>query len=201
MQHLSPFRKRTSGENSANSLENYSTSPENYWLNPRAMGNGACRSATFNQVLTMYSNQCNASQEIFCLSEKVELRNITSKLDDLPWHEGVSQSFCPKQQKLTLVDEVEIINVNPNNANVRHLNGREVTASLRDFAPCLSEENQKDNFDAVDTEIDADIEAPDDARNNETREEIVSASPLITQSARSNKGIPPLRYGIHDSSA
>ena len=34
-----------------------------------------------------------------------------------------------------MVDEVEVLNVNPHYATVRHTNGREVTVSLHDLAP------------------------------------------------------------------
>ena len=97
--------------------------------------------------------------------------------------------------------------MNPNQANVRHLNGRKATVSLQKLAPRSSKEKQKDNFGAVDTEIHVYSESPnhtpDDACSNESRQEIVPASPqpnLPLKSARSNKGVPPFRYGIRDSS-
>ena len=47
--------------------------------------------------------------------------------------------FVQTSKTDTLDDGVEIINVNPNYANVRHLNGREVSVALNDFSPCPSE--------------------------------------------------------------
>ena len=95
--------------------------------------------------------------------------------------------------------------MNSNNANVRHLNGREVIVSLQDLAPCPSAKIQKDIFDAIDTEIDVNSESPnhtpDDACSDKTRDEIVFASPqpnLTRKSGRFNKGISPLKYGIYN---
>ena len=40
-----------------------------------------------------------------------------------------------------LVEEAEVIHVNPTYANVRYPNGREVTVSLRDLSPCPVTDN------------------------------------------------------------
>ena len=71
--------------------------------------------------------------------------------------------------------------MNPNNANVRHLNGREVIVSLRNLILCTLAKIQKNNFDTVETEIDVNSKSPnhtpDDAYSNENSDKIVSALP------------------------
>ena len=71
--------------------------------------------------------------------------------------------------------------MNPNNANVRHLNGREVIVSLRDLILFYLAKIQKDNFDTVETEIDVNSKSPnhtpDDACSYENSDKIMSVSP------------------------
>ena len=43
-----------------------------------------------------------------------------------------------------LVDEVELLEANPNYAHIRHTDGRESTVSLRDIAPCSQPASQSD---------------------------------------------------------
>ena len=52
-----------------------------------------------------------------------------------PGSKAYPRRFVRTSKTDPLVDEVEIINVNLNYANVRHLNGREVTVSLNDLSP------------------------------------------------------------------
>ena len=107
-----------------------------------------------------------------------------------------------------LVDEVEIINVNPNYANVRHLNGREVTFSLNDLSPCPSKKSQ-DYTDTNETQPSVDAQSnkstttatrDNDADAHDDDVRAPSAPVLPRRSAQTSKGVPPLRYGIHDSS-
>ena len=63
-----------------------------------------------------------------------------------PGSKAYLRRFVRTSKTDSLVDEVEIINVNPNYANVHHLNGWEVTVSLNDLSPFPSEESQ-DNTD------------------------------------------------------
>ena len=67
-----------------------------------------------------------------------------------PGSKAYLRRFVRSSKSDPLVDKVEIINVNPKYANVRHLNGREVTVSLNDLSPCPSEESQ-DNIDTNET--------------------------------------------------
>ena len=112
------------------------------------------------------------------------LRRSSSETSLSSWMTYSSYLRCFVQnsnKNKPLVDKVEIINVNSNYTNVCHLNGCKVTISLQDLAPCLSKENQQDNFDAVDTEITVNSESPnhtpDDVCSNKTREEFVPALP------------------------
>ena len=119
-----------------------------------------------------------------------------------------------------VVDEVELIHINPTYASVRYCNGREATSSIRDLAPnpqsavdnaLQSNEIHKDKSheyadnaelpevsgDSESTVNDA-VELPD---NESTINDIVNspahkinAGPR--RSARNNKGVPPPRYGI-----
>ena len=107
-----------------------------------------------------------------------------------------------------LVDEVEIINVNPNNANVRHFNGQEATVSVNDLSPCPSKESQ-DYTDTNETQLSVDAQSNEstttatrdnDADAHDDDVHAPSAPVLPRRSARTTKGVPPLRYGIHDSS-
>ena len=119
-----------------------------------------------------------------------------------------------------LVDEVELIHINPTYANVRYCNGCEATVSIRDLAPnpqsavdnaLQSNEIHKDksqeyadnaelpevSCDSESTVNDA-VELPD----NESTINDIANSPAHKinvgprRSARNNKGVPPPRYGI-----
>ena len=101
-----------------------------------------------------------------------------------------------------LVDEVEIINVNLNYANARHLNGREVTVSLQDLAPCPSHENfsaEEDEQVAPSNENAPTSQVSSPEKRNPP-DNVTPAPVLPRKSLRKNKGVPPLRYGIHDQS-
>ena len=49
--------------------------------------------------------------------------------------------FTRSSKSEPLVEEAEIMHVNPSYANIRYPNGREVTVSLRDLSPCPTTEN------------------------------------------------------------
>ena len=100
------------------------------------------------------------------------------------------------------VDEVDIINVNPNYANVRHLNGREVTVSLQDLAPCPSHENfsaEEDEQVAPSNENapPSQISSPEE---DNPPNKVAPAPVLPRKSLRKNKGMPSFKHGIHDPS-
>ena len=126
-----------------------------------------------------------------------------------PKSEAYLRRFVRTSKTDSLVDKVEIINVNPNYANVCHLNGGEVTVSLNDWSPCASEESE-DNTDTNETQPLVDAQSNEstttairdndvDAHDDDVR--APSAPVLTRRSARTTKGVTPLRYGIHDSSA
>ena len=56
--------------------------------------------------------------------------------------------FVRHSKSVPLVDEVEIIHINPNYAQVRCPNGREMTASLRNLAPCPQEDTADEEPDS-----------------------------------------------------
>ena len=111
--------------------------------------------------------------------------------------------FVRNNKNEPLSDEVELVNVNPTYANVRFPNGREVTVSLRDIAPCPQSEhaenvevdchprNSSVNIGNAAEPLPADHLVDKDVDNNGTSN---SPQPL-RRSARSNKGVPPLRFG------
>ena len=101
---------------------------------------------------------------------------------------------------------------------MRHSNGREVTVSLRDLAS-LPQDNQFSEYRMASNEPDANCDdssvsqpassptssSPNAARNAETpapnSTPVSHAQFYPIRSARSNKGVPLLRYGVHDESA
>ena len=105
-----------------------------------------------------------------------------------------------------LVDEVEIMHVNPNYAQVRCSNGREMTVSLRNLAPCpqdTADEEPDSPLTPVNNEEASNLEndllskqdevTPQSHADDESR-----ASPNFVprRSSKINKGVPPLRYGV-----
>ena len=53
----------------------------------------------------------------------------------LPSSKAYLRRFVRSSKSEPLVDEVEIVHVNPKYANIRNLSGREMTVSLKDLAP------------------------------------------------------------------
>ena len=106
-----------------------------------------------------------------------------------------------------LVDKVEVLNVNTNYAHVRHLNGREVTVFLRDFATYPSEANHSNKQDlpersSDDIENDMYDQMPTEENRNRTEGPNALAPPnaVVSRStARTNKGVLPFQFGIPDS--
>ena len=111
-----------------------------------------------------------------------------------------------------LVEEAEVIHVNPTYANVRYPNGREVTVLLRDLSPCPV----TDNFVSVEDHDADDVPPPSQQKDvspadinqsvsaNQEDNQNTEASNLpepvpheLRRSSRSNKGVPPLRYGVN----
>ena len=113
------------------------------------------------------------------------------------------------------VDKVELININPTYAEVRYNDGREATVSVRDLSPCPDDdvldvlnENTDNNTDQIDS-VTSD-HSVNDVSVSEFNDSSVSVpnDPSVTvpensrvelrRSNRSNKGVPPPRYGIDD---
>ena len=106
-----------------------------------------------------------------------------------------------------LVDEVQIIHVNPNYAQVRCPNGREMTVSLRNLAPCPQEDTADEEPDSpltpVNNEEASNLEndlpsEQDEVTPQSDADDESRASPNFVprRSSKINKGVPPLRYGV-----
>ena len=111
------------------------------------------------------------------------------------------------------VREVELTSAYPNYAQVRFPDGRESTVSLRDLAPCPRspvESNETEMrfvrtsdsmSDTVDSNVAVRGPVNDNRCCNETSTEgnLTSgpegAAPSLRRSSRTNKGVPPIRYG------
>ena len=100
-----------------------------------------------------------------------------------------------------LVDEVKIIHVNPNYAQVRCPNGREMTVSLRNLAPCLQEDIADEEPDSpltpVNNEEASNLENDlpsklDEVTPQSNADDESCASPNFVprRSSRINKGVP-----------
>ena len=106
-----------------------------------------------------------------------------------------------------LVDEVQIIHVNPNYEQVRCPNGREMTVSLRNLAPCPQEDTADEepdspltpvnNEEASNLENDLPSEQDEVTPQSDADDESRASPNFVPQrSSRINKGVPPLRYGV-----
>ena len=124
---------------------------------------------------------------------------------DLPTWPMTSTNVLSRRFKRThrpFVDEVELIDVSPIYAHIRHEEGRESTVSLKDIAPCPQVEIGGDCSEAAD----ADVTPPQNPDEVEYRAWTSAELPSPNHHARtddgvrrsncSNKGIPPLRHGI-----
>ena len=105
-----------------------------------------------------------------------------------------------------LVDEMEIIYVNPNYAALCP-NGREITVSLQNLAPCPQEDTADEEPDCPLTPVndeelsnhENDLPSEHDEVATQSVEDDESrAFPNFVprRSLRINKGVPPLRYGV-----
>ena len=105
-----------------------------------------------------------------------------------------------------LVDEVKIMHVNPNYAQVRCPNGRDMTVSLRNLASCPQEDTADEEPDFPLTPVndeelsnhENDLPGEQDEVALQSVEDESRASPnfVLKRSSRINKGVPPLRYGV-----
>ena len=138
-------------------------------------------------------------------------RHSTTGMSLPSWMTTRSKAFIKRfvrhSRSDPLVDEVEIMHVNPNYAQVRCPNGREMTVSLRSLAPCPQEDTADEELDSPLTPVnneeasnfendlpsEQDEVTPDSDADDESR-----ASPNFVprRSSRINKGVPPLRYGV-----
>ena len=103
-----------------------------------------------------------------------------------------------------MIDEVEINNVNPHYATVRHTNGREVTVSLNDFAQLpqrrnleYSVNNDSDQINVGDAPASRQDPSTSDNSKNSQPDSTPDNHAPVRRSTRVNKGVPPLRYGIN----
>ena len=105
-----------------------------------AMGVGIGRSAAFNTIFYSAQQQMPPRMNVFFIFQR---RSTTGT--SLPsWMTTGSKAFIKRfvrhSKSDPLVDEVKIIHVNRNYAQVRCPNGREMTVSLRNLVPCLQED-------------------------------------------------------------
>ena len=113
------------------------------------MGVGISRSAAFNSIRSLLCTTTNATpHERFFIFQR---RSATGM--SLPsWMTTGSKAFMKRfvrhSKSDPLVDEVEIMHVNPNYAQVRCPNGREMTVSLRNLAPCPQEDTADEEPDS-----------------------------------------------------
>ena len=177
-------------------------------------------------------NALHAIRSLLCVATNVTPREHffsyqrrSSTRDSLPpWLTNSRKAYVKRFVRLSknnpLVDEVELIYINPTYASVRYCNGREATVSICDFAPnsqsavdnaLQSNEIHKDESheyadNAELPEVSCDSEstvndAVELADNESTVNDIVN-SPAHKinvgprRSARNNKGVPPPRCGI-----
>ena len=109
--------------------------------------------------------------------------------------------FVRSSKHEPLVDEVDLVDTNPTYVRVRYQDGRESTVSLKDLAPCRPHEIESEQPVIATPQI-------QDTYNIFNKPEQSAEVPLtsaeqmviepaeaeIRQSARSNKGVPPIRY-------
>ena len=121
--------------------------------------------------------------------------------------------FVRNSKSEPLVDEVEVVNVNPTYADVRYPSGREATVSIRDLAPIpqlvnndtfnVSQQNdapcdfsrssdEPESNVSFDGSSDSSFESHENVNQN-----VNSPECSVRRSARSNKGVPPMRYGVN----
>ena len=94
-----------------------------------------------------------------------------------------------------LVDQVELRDVNPMYANVRYMDGRESTVSLRDLAPCPSVQMDATQYSQADPSETVEANAPILTRDAHPDPEPCSPTP-VRETRRSTREVkPPSRYG------
>ncbi|XP_076814961.1 uncharacterized protein LOC143461082 [Clavelina lepadiformis] len=98
-----------------------------------------------------------------------------------------------------LVDEVELIDTNPTYARVRRPDGQESTVSLNDLSPCPQEAPNRDEIPVAEKFISSpspNIEVQNEAPvTDEPEIENMPTERNLRRSSRTNKGVPPARYG------
>ena len=103
------------------------------------MGRCSCRCFTFNKDTYFNCNQRNTSQERF-----FRYQRWTAAGCSMPnWLTSPGKVFLKRHVRSLkfepLVDEVDLLEANPNYAHIRHSNGRESTVSLCHLAPLGSQ--------------------------------------------------------------
>ena len=104
------------------------------------------------------------------------------------------------------VDEVERVNVNPTYAEVRYLNGREATVSIRHPSPCPNEVvdfcDKSSESDITENNSNVVVDSGENinktpSETNSKENNIISLEQNVRRSNRCNKGVPPARYGVN----
>ena len=122
--------------------------------------------------------------------------------------------FVRNSKSEILVDEVELINVNPTCADVRYQSGREAIVSIRDLAPCpqpainevdvvhvqpsvIDHEINVNLTRNVETDVVETSKESDVSINADSNEKLNEPDRSLRRSFRSNKDVPSPRYGIN----
>ena len=92
-----------------------------------------------------------------------------------------------------LVDEVELLEANPNFAKVRFLNGRESTVSINDLAPCPPEEGNKQPISPI-NRIPLDENQPLDLHTGSCTENVVKDGTSFSSDNISYSEQPTISY-------
>ena len=117
-------------------------------------------------------------------------RRSTTGMSLPSWMTTESKAFMKRfvrhSKSDPFVDKVEIIHVNPNYAQVRCPNGREITVSLRNLAQCPQE-------DTADEEPDFPLIPVNDKKRPTSRIiYLVSRTRSLRRAAQMTKAVPPL---------
>ena len=170
------------------------------------MGTNISRSVVFNAIFIVHDNKCHPHKRFLVFQRRsTTVRSLPSWITTE--FKAFVKRFVRHSKSDPLVDEVEIIHVNPNYAQVRCPSGQKVTASLRNLAPRPQEDTADEEPDCPLTPvnnkelssheynlpIEQDEAASQSVKNHESR-----ASPNLVpwRSSRINKGVSPLCYGV-----
>jgi len=94
-----------------------------------------------------------------------------------------------------LVDQVELEDVNPTYANVRHMDGPESTVSLRDLVPCPSVPMDDEQYSQVAPSKSVEVTKPTLVPDARPDPEPCSPTPIPAPRRSTCEVKPPSRYG------